>query len=165
MKLAQKIAPCLWFDHQAEEAATFYVSVFENSRIDRISRYTEAGREIHGRAPGSVMAVSFFLDGQPFTALNGGPVFRLNEAVSFQVWCDTQRELDHYWEKLTAGGDPGAQQCGWLKDRFGVSWQVLPTILNDLLGHRDPDKAQKAMAALLTMKKLDIGGLKRACNE
>jgi predicted 3-demethylubiquinone-9 3-methyltransferase (glyoxalase superfamily) len=162
MPRVQRIAPCLWFDSEGEEAAKFYTGIFENSRIGRISRYGEAGREVHGRPSGSVMTVEFELDGQRFTALNGGPVFKFNEAISFQVNCETQKEVDYYWEKLSAGGDPQAQQCGWLKDKFGVSWQVVPTILADLMTDRDTARAGRAMAALLKMKKLDIEGLKRA---
>ena len=122
----QKIVPCLWFDSQAEEAAKYYTGIFKNSKITNVSHYTEAGREIHGRKAGSVMTVAFELDGQPFTALNGGPDFKFNEAISFQVICETQKEIDHYWDKLSQGGDPKAQQCGWLKDKFGLSWQVVP---------------------------------------
>jgi predicted 3-demethylubiquinone-9 3-methyltransferase (glyoxalase superfamily) len=162
MPRVQRIAPCLWFDSEGEEAAKFYTGIFENSRIGRISRYGEVGREVHGRPSGSVMTVEFELDGQRFTALNGGPVFKFNEAISFQVNCETQKEVDYYWEKLSAGGDPQAQQCGWLKDKFGVSWQVVPTILADLMTDRDTARAGRAMAALLKMKKLDIEGLKRA---
>lgn len=162
MSVSQRIAPCLWFDDQAEEAAAFYTSVFPNSKIVKVSRYGEAGREIHGRPAGSVMTVAFELDGQPFTALNGGPVFTFNEAISLQVHCQTQEEVDHYWEKLSAGGDPKAQQCGWLKDRYGVSWQVVPTVVADLIGDPDSERSQRAMAALLEMKKLDIAALERA---
>jgi predicted 3-demethylubiquinone-9 3-methyltransferase (glyoxalase superfamily) len=162
MPRVQRIAPCLWFDSEGEESAKFYTGIFENSRIGRISRYGEVGREVHGRPSGSVMTVEFELDGQRFTALNGGPVFKFNEAISFQVNCETQKEVGYYWEKLSAGGDPQAQQCGWLKDKFGVSWQVVPTILADLMTDRDTARAGRAMAALLKMKKLDIEGLKRA---
>lgn len=156
------IAPCLWFDDRAEEAARFYVGIFKNSRIREISRYTEAGHEVHGRPAGSVMVVSFDLDGQPFTALNGGPLFQFSEAISFQISCETQEEVDHYWSKLSAGGDPNAQQCGWLKDRFGLSWQVVPTVLPKLLMDPDPAKSKRAMEAMLQMKKLDIAALRRA---
>ena len=159
MPTIQRITPCLWFDDQAEEAARLYTSIFPNSKIGEVSRYGEAGKEIHHRPAGSVMTVAFELDGQGFTALNGGPLFKFNEAVSFQVYCDTQQEIDHYWNKLSAGGDVKAQQCGWLKDRFGVSWQVVPRALPDLL--KGPN-GNKAMTALLKMKKLDIEGLKRA---
>jgi predicted 3-demethylubiquinone-9 3-methyltransferase (glyoxalase superfamily) len=156
------IAPCLWFDDQAEEAARFYTGVFTNSRIGKISRYGDAGREIHGRPPGSVMTVEFELNGQPFTALNGGPVFEFNEAISLVVTCKDQKEIDEYWEKLSKGGDPNAQQCGWLKDKFGVSWQVVPAVLSDLLGDPDSEKSQHAMEAMLRMKKMDIAELERA---
>jgi len=156
------ITPCLWFDHQAEDAARFYTSVFKRSKITAISRYPEAGKEIHGKAPGSVMVVAFELNHQPFTALNGGPRFKFSEAVSFQIECDTQKEIDYYWEKLSAGGDPRAQQCGWLKDKFGLSWQVVPKVLPELLTDRDPVKAQRAFQAMLGMKKLDIAALQRA---
>jgi predicted 3-demethylubiquinone-9 3-methyltransferase (glyoxalase superfamily) len=162
MPVTQRIAPCLWFDQEAEEAAKFYTSVFPNSRIVETSRYGEAGREVHGRPPGSVMTVAFELDGQPFTALNGGPVFTFNEAISLQVSCETQQEVDHYWTRLSEGGDPNAQQCGWLKDRYGVSWQVVPRVLSELIGDPDPAKSGKVMEALLRMKKLDIAGLERA---
>ena len=158
----QKITPCLWFDTQAEEAAQFYCSIFRNSRILRISRYGEAGHEIHGMPAGSVLTVMFELDGLAFTALNGGPVFKFNEAISLQVNCDTQEELDHYWDRLSAGGDETAQQCGWLKDRYGVSWQIVPTVLPDMMTDADPRKTDLVMTALLKMKKLDIAELKRA---
>jgi predicted 3-demethylubiquinone-9 3-methyltransferase (glyoxalase superfamily) len=162
MSSTQKITPCLWFDDQAEEAARFYAGIFKNSKVLKISRYTEAGREVHGRPPGSVMTVSFELDGQAFTALNGGPVFKFNEAISFQISCETQEEVDHYWNRLSAGGDEKAQQCGWLKDKYGVSWQVVPTILPELLMDPDPGKSRRAMEAMLKMKKLDIAKLKGA---
>lgn len=151
------ITPCLWFDDQAEPAAVFYTGIFKNSGITHVSYYTEAGNAVHGRPAGSVLTVAFELDGLPFTALNGGPVFKINESVSFQIYCDTQQELDYYWEKLSADGDPEAQRCGWLKDRFGVSWQIIPSILPELMS--DSTKAGKVMAALLTMKKLDIAQL------
>jgi predicted 3-demethylubiquinone-9 3-methyltransferase (glyoxalase superfamily) len=162
MPTIQRISPCLWFDDQAEDAARFYTGIFKNSKIGAISRYGEAGREVHGRPPGSVMTVAFELDGQAFTGLNGGPVFKFNEAVSFQVNCATQAEVDYYWDKLSAGGDPKAQQCGWLKDKFGVSWQVVPVEAIDLFMDADPAKAGRAMEAMLKMKKLDIAALKRA---
>jgi predicted 3-demethylubiquinone-9 3-methyltransferase (glyoxalase superfamily) len=157
-----RIAPCLWFDHQAEEAAAFYVSVFKHSRIVSVARYPEAGREVHKRQPGSVMTVAFELDGQPFTALNGGPVFTFNEAISLQVNCDTQEEVDYYWQKLSQSGDPKAQQCGWLKDRYGLSWQIVPKVLPELLKDHKSAKAQRAMEAMLQMKKIDIAELERA---
>ena len=162
MAVTTTITPCLWFDTQAEEAAKFYTSVFENSRIVQVSRYGEAGKEVHGRPPGSVMVVAFELGGQAFTALNGGPAFRFNEAISFQVNCETQEEVDHYWQKLSEGGDEQAQQCGWLKDRYGVSWQIVPTALGELLGDPDPVKSGRTMTAMLQMKKLDIAALRRA---
>lgn len=162
MTIVRRIAPCLWFDTEAEEAARFYTSIFRNSKIATIARYGEAGHEIHGRPPGSVMTVAFELEGQPFTALNGGPVFRFNEAISLQVMCETQEEVDYYWQRLSAGGDEKAQQCGWLKDRFGVSWQVVPEVVAELVSDPDSEKSQRAMQALLKMKKLDIGELKRA---
>lgn len=159
------ISPCLWFDTQAEEAAKFYTTVFKNSRIVTVCRYPDAGKEIHGKPPGSVMTVEFELDGQSFTALNGGPQFKFNEAISFQVECDTQEELDGYWEKLTSGGDPEAQQCGWLKDRFGVSWQVVPKGMPEMLNDPDKAKSERAFNAMLGMKKLDIKALRRAFEE
>jgi len=158
----QKITPCLWFDTEAEEAARYYCSIFRNSRILGISRYGEEGHEIHGMPAGSVLTVAFELEAQAFTALNGGPVFKFNEAVSFQVSCGTQEELDHYWDRLRAGGDEAAQQCGWLKDRYGVSWQIVPAILPALMTDADPRKTERVMAALLKMKKLDIAALQQA---
>ncbi|MBD2121879.1 VOC family protein [Trichocoleus sp. FACHB-262] len=155
------ITPCLWFDDQAEAAAQFYTSVFRNSTIIHISRYGEAGQEIHGKTAGTVMTVSFELDGQPFTALNGGPAFKFNEAISFQVFCDTQEEVDDYWQKLSAGGDETAQQCGWLKDKYGVSWQIIPRILIELLNHPDAATSQNVTTAMLKMKKIEIDELKR----
>lgn len=162
MSKLQKITPCLWFDDQAEEAAEFYTGIFPDSRITQIARYGEAGQEVHGKPPGSVMVVAFELHGQAFTALNGGPLFKFNEAVSFQVNCEIQAEVDHYWEKLSAGGDETAQQCGWLKDRYGVSWQIVPTVLPELINGLDAEKSQKAFTAMLQMKKIDIDELKRA---
>jgi predicted 3-demethylubiquinone-9 3-methyltransferase (glyoxalase superfamily) len=156
------ITPCLWFDDQGEGAAQFYIAIFPNSRIVTVTRYSEAGQEIHRKKPGSVMTVEFVLNGQTFTALNGGPVFKFNEAVSFQVYCDTQEEIDRYWEKLSAGGDPKAQQCGWLKDKYGVSWQVVPRGMAEMLKDPASEGAKRAMAAVLKMKKLDIAEIKRA---
>jgi predicted 3-demethylubiquinone-9 3-methyltransferase (glyoxalase superfamily) len=164
MKFAQRITPCLWFDDRAEEAARFYVAIFPNSKIVSISRYPKAGFETHNRPAGSVMIVAFELDGQPFTAINGGPVFTFNEAVSLQVYCDTQKELDGYWEKLSKGGDPAAQQCGWLKDKYGLSWQILPAGLMDLYADHESPQTQRVMEAMLRMKKLDIGSLERAAS-
>jgi predicted 3-demethylubiquinone-9 3-methyltransferase (glyoxalase superfamily) len=162
MQQIQKITPCLWFDHQAEEAAAFYTAIFKNSKIGRVARYSEAGREIHGKAPGSVMTVAFELNGQPFTALNGGPVFKFNEAISLQVNCETQEEIDYYWEKLSAGGDEKAQQCGWLKDKYGVSWQIVPAALSEMASDPDPAKSGRVMEAILKMKKINLAELKRA---
>jgi predicted 3-demethylubiquinone-9 3-methyltransferase (glyoxalase superfamily) len=158
----QKVTPCLWFDDQAEEAAEFYTSIFKNSRIIRTTRYGKEGYEIHGKPVGTAMTVEFEIDGQPFTALNGGPVFQFNEAISFQVLCDTQEEVDYYWDKLSEGGDEKAQQCGWLKDKYGISWQVVPTILSGLVGDPDSEKSQRAMKAMLQMKKMNIEALERA---
>lgn len=157
-----KIAPCLWFDTEAEQAVAFYCGIFKASRVLRVSRYGEAGHEFHGKAPGTVMAIAFELEGQPFSALNGGPMFKFNEAISLMIRCDTQDEIDDYWDKLTAGGDEQAQQCGWLKDRFGVSWQVVPATLLDMLSDGDADCAQRVMTAMLRMKKLDIAALRQA---
>jgi predicted 3-demethylubiquinone-9 3-methyltransferase (glyoxalase superfamily) len=154
----KSITICLWFDNQAEEAAIFYTSVFRNSKIDSISRYGNEGFEIHGKEAGTIMSVNFTLNGQSFSALNGGPVFRFNEAISLQVFCETQEEIDHYWNKLTDGGQE--VQCGWLKDKFGVSWQIIPSILSDLL--RDPEKSEKVTKAFLQMKKFDIERLIKA---
>jgi predicted 3-demethylubiquinone-9 3-methyltransferase (glyoxalase superfamily) len=162
MASIQKITPFLWFDDQAEEAVEFYMGIFKNSKLLNVARYGEAGREVHGRRPGSVMVMSFELEGQAFTALNGGPAFKFNEAISFQVSCETQDEVDHYWDRLSAGGDDRAKQCGWLKDRYGVSWQVVPAVLPELLMDPDPGKSGRAMEAMLRMKKLDIATLKRA---
>jgi predicted 3-demethylubiquinone-9 3-methyltransferase (glyoxalase superfamily) len=162
MNIGHKITPCLWFDHQAEEAANLYISLFKDSKITSVSRYGEAGQEIHGRPPGSVMAVAFDLAGQGFMALNGGPMFTFNEAISLQVNCDTQEEIDVLWERLGAGGDPAAQQCGWLKDRYGVSWQIVPTIMEELFNGKDMAKQELAMSAMLKMKKIDLATLKNA---
>lgn len=158
----QQISPCLWFDDQAEAAVEFYTAIFENSKIINLTRYSEAGREFHGKPPGTVMTVEFELNGQRFTALNGGPMFQFNEAISFQVDCRTQEEVDHYWERLSEGGDEKAQQCGWLKDKFGVSWQIVPTVLTELLQDKDAEKSQRVMNAMLQMKKIDIATLMRA---
>ncbi len=152
----------MWFDSRAEDAARFYTSVFPNSRITGKSLYGEAGKEFHGKPPGSVLMVEFELNGQPFTALNGGPNFKFNEAVSFQIYCETQDEVDNYWEKLTAGGDPNAQQCGWLKDKYGLSWQVVPTVLIEMIKDPDTVKSGRAMEAMMGMKKIDIAALQRA---
>lgn len=164
MATMQKITPNLWFDDQAEDAANFYVSLFPNSRIGKVSRYGKEGFEIHGRPEGSVMVIEFILNGQQFTGLNGGPVFQFSEAISFIIHCEDQAEVDHYWNKLSEGGDPKSQQCGWLKDKFGLSWQVVPNILPELLSNPDPAKAQKAMHAMLKMKKINIEELKNAAD-
>lgn len=156
----QKITPNLWFDNQAEEAANFYVSIFKNSRIGSIARYGEAAAVISGRPKGSVLTVSFQLDGQEFVALNGGPHFKFTEAISLIVNCESQGEVDELWEKLSKGGE--IQQCGWLKDKYGLSWQIVPTILVELLLDKDAAKAERVMKAMLQMKKLDIQQLKQA---
>lgn len=161
-KLQQRITPCLWFDNQAEAAANSYTGIFKNSKIKKISRYTEAGHDAHHKPAGSVMTVEFELDGQTFTALNGGPEFRFNEAVSFQIHCKTQEDIDYFWERLTPGGDPKAQVCGWLKDRYGVSWQVFPDRLPQLLADDDRERAARVMNAMLKMKKIDLNEIERA---
>ena len=157
---ASKINPCLWFDTEAEEAARFYCSIFKNSKVGTISRYGNEGKEIHGREAGSVMAVAFELDGQKFSALNGGPLFKFSEAISFQIHCDDQNEVDYFWAKLTDGGEEGP--CGWLKDRYGLSWQVVPKVLFEMLLDRDYAKSQRVTKAFLQMKKFDISALERA---
>ena len=156
-----RIAPCLWFDDRAEEAAKYYCGIFRNSRIVTVTRYGKAGFEVHRRPEGSVMVVAFELDGEPFSALNGGPLFKFNEAVSLQVYCDTQEEIDYYWERLSAGGDPRAQQCGWLKDRYGLSWQVVPSRMQEMVKEGGA-KGDRVMSAVLGMKKLDLAALERA---
>jgi predicted 3-demethylubiquinone-9 3-methyltransferase (glyoxalase superfamily) len=156
----QKITPFLWFDDNAEEAMEFYTSIFEDSKIVGVSRYDEAGARASGRPAGSVMSGTFELAGQQFMALNGGPQFKFSEAISLFVNCETQEEVDHLWERLSEGGEKG--QCGWLKDRFGVSWQIVPTILGELLGDPDPEKVQRVMQAMLQMRKLNIRGLEEA---
>ena len=162
MAVTQRISPCLWFADEAEDAARFYTGIFKNSRVVAVTRYSSAGVEIHGRPAGSVMTVVFELDGQSFTALNGGPVFTFNEAVSLQVMCDTQEEIDYYWERLSAGGDPKAQQCGWLKDRYGLSWQVVPAGMEEMLADAESPGARRAMNAMLAMKKPDLAAMQRA---
>ena len=153
--MKNQITPCLWFDNQAEEAANFYTSIFRDSAITAVSRYGKEGFEFHGQAEGTAMTVVFQINGQPFTALNGGPIFKFTEAVSFQVFCDTQEEIDHYWDRLTEGGEES--QCGWLKDKYGVSWQIVPSILPSLM--TNPTKAGKVTAAFMKMKKFDIAKL------
>ncbi|MEO6434891.1 MAG: VOC family protein [Tepidisphaeraceae bacterium] len=162
MPTIQPITPCLWFDDQAEAAAAFYTGIFKNSKVTQIARYGEAGHEVHGRPAGSVMTVAFELNGQAFTALNGGPVFKFNEAISFQVDCRTQADVDYYWEKLSQGGDETAQQCGWLKDKYGVSWQIVPTVLPEMMSDPDSEKSGCVMQAVLRMKKINIAELTRA---
>jgi predicted 3-demethylubiquinone-9 3-methyltransferase (glyoxalase superfamily) len=156
----QKITPCLWFDSEAEEAANAYVAVFKNSRILRTSRYGKEGHEVHGRQAGSVMTVEFEIDGQRFVALNGGPHFKFNEAVSFQVHCATQEEINYYWDALTKHGSEGP--CGWLKDKYGLSWQIVPTVLPEMLMDPDPEKSGRVTQAFLQMKKFNIAALERA---
>jgi predicted 3-demethylubiquinone-9 3-methyltransferase (glyoxalase superfamily) len=158
----KNLVPCLWFDSNAEEAVNFYTSIFKNSKIGNISRYTEAGREVHGKPPGTVLTIEFELDGRPFTALNGGPIFKFNEAVSFQVLCESQEEVDYYWSKLSQGGDEQAQQCGWLKDKFSLSWQIVPAVLIEMVQDKDAEKSGRVMNAMLQMKKIDIAKLQEA---
>ena len=162
MSVALRIAPCLWFADEAEQAAGLYTAVFPNSRVIAVTRYGEAGREHHRREPGSVMTVEFELDGQRFTALNGGRHFPFSEAISFQVFCDTQAEVDHYWEGLGEGGDPKARACGWLKDRFGVSWQVVPSVMDAWFMGGVTPATERVMQAMMPMKKLDIAALEAA---
>ena len=158
----QKITPCLWFDDKAEEAAKFYASIFKNSKVGDVTRYGKEGYEIHGKEAGSVLTVEFEIEGQKFVALNGGPIFKFNEAISFQVHCETQKEVDYYWEKLSQGGDEQAQQCGWLKDKYGVSWQIVPIVLAKMLQDKNAKKSERVMKAMLQMRKLDIMTLRQA---
>jgi predicted 3-demethylubiquinone-9 3-methyltransferase (glyoxalase superfamily) len=158
----QNITPCLWFDDKAEEAAKFYASIFKNSKIGDVIHYGKEGYEIHGREEGSVLTVDFEIEGQKFVALNGGPIFKFNEAISFQVHCETQEEVDYYWEKLSEGGDEKAQQCGWLKDKYGVSWQIVPIVLIKMLKDKDTKKSERVMKVMLQMHKLDINLLVQA---
>ena len=162
MPSLQRITPFLWFDTQAEEAARFYTSVFKNSKMGGASRYSDEGSQAAGRPKGSVMTVDFELDGQPFVAINGGPHFKFTEAVSFVVSCETQEEIDHYWNKLSEGGDPKSQQCGWLKDKFGLSWQVVPSIIGKIMN--DPEKSPRVMKVVLQMKKLDLAAIMQAAD-
>jgi predicted 3-demethylubiquinone-9 3-methyltransferase (glyoxalase superfamily) len=159
-RTVERITPFLWFNDNAEEAAKFYVSIFKNSKVGDASRYDEEGARASGRPKGSVMTVPFELEGQHFTALNGGPEFKLTEAISFVVNCDSQEEVDHFWAKLSAGGQE--VQCGWLKDKFGVSWQVIPYVMMEMLQDKDPEKSNRVMGAMLKMKKIDIATLRRA---
>jgi predicted 3-demethylubiquinone-9 3-methyltransferase (glyoxalase superfamily) len=156
----QKITPCLWFDSEAEEAAKFYCAIFKNSRISAVSRYPEAGQEVHHKPAGSVMVVEFEIDGQTFTALNGGPNFKFTEAISLQVHCETQADVDYFWSKLTQGGEEGP--CGWLKDKYGLSWQVVPAAIPKMMTDPDRAKSARVMNAFMKMKKLDIATLERA---
>ncbi len=157
----QKITPFLWFDHQAEEAANFYTSVFKNSKVGKILRYDEATAKAAGGPVGSVLTIEFEIEGQKFTALNGGPDFKFNESISFVVNCDTQKEVDYFWEKLTADGGQESQ-CGWLKDKFGLSWQVTPTVLIEMLHDKDAKKSERVMNAMMQMQKIDIEKLQAA---
>lgn len=158
----QNITPCLWLDDRAEEAAKFYASIFNNSKVGAVTRYGKEGYEIHGKEEGSVLTVEFEIEGQKFVALNGGPIFKFNEAISFQVHCETQKEVDYYWEKLSQGGDEQAQVCGWLKDKYGVSWQIVPIVLAKMLQDKDTKKSGRVMKAMLQMRKLDIMTLRQA---
>lgn len=157
----KKLTTCLWFDHQAEEAAQYYLSIFKDSKMGRISHYGTAGYEVHGRAAGTVMTVEFELNGQQFMGLNGGPVFTFNDAVSIVVNCKDQAEVDYYWEKLTADGGQEIE-CGWLKDKYGLSWQIVPEVLGELMNAPDREKANRVMGAMMQMKKLDIQSLSQA---
>jgi predicted 3-demethylubiquinone-9 3-methyltransferase (glyoxalase superfamily) len=161
----QKISPCLWFDDNAEDAVNFYVSVFKDSNIGNVTRYGKEGYDIHKKKEGSVMTIDFEIEGQKFLALNGGPIFKFNEAISFQIYCDTQEEIDYYWDKLTEDGDKNAQVCGWLKDKFGVSWQVVPVALIKMLEDKESRKTERVMKAMLQMRKLDIDALTKAYYE
>ena len=156
----QQITPCLWFDKNAEEAANFYITIFKNSKITRVVRFGKAGQEVHGGKPGSVLAIDFELDGQKFASLNGGPQFKFSEAVSFQVPCETQEEIDYYWSALSKGGSES--NCGWLKDKFGLSWQVFPGRLLEMLRDSDREKADRAMSAMVKMSKIDLATIERA---
>lgn len=160
--MSTPIIPCLWFDNQAEEAVNFYLSIFPNSRINEILHYSEVGKEYHGKEPGTVLTIDFELDGKPYTALNGGSNFSFTPAVSFQIMCDDQEQIDHYWERLKEGGPVEAQQCGWLQDKYGLSWQVVPKVLPVLLTDKDRAAADRAMGAIFGMKKLDIATLQAA---
>jgi predicted 3-demethylubiquinone-9 3-methyltransferase (glyoxalase superfamily) len=158
--IKHRISPCLWFDTQAEDAAKFYTSVFKNSGIKQISRYGEAGRDVHGKKSGSVMVVEFEIEGQTFTALNGGPHFKFTEAVSFQVMCDTQAEIDYFWNELSQGGHEG--QCGWLKDKYGLSWQVVPSVLPQMMTDAAGARLDRMISAIMKMKKFDLDTLTQA---
>jgi predicted 3-demethylubiquinone-9 3-methyltransferase (glyoxalase superfamily) len=157
--VTRKITPCLWFDTEAEEAANFYVSIFENSKVGRIGRYSDAGQDVHRKKAGTVLTVEFDLDGQHFLALNGGPQFKFDEAISFQVYCEDQNEVDYFWDALTDGGEEGP--CGWLKDKFGLSWQIVPSVLLEMLTDSDAEKVTRVTDAFMQMKKFDIAELER----
>jgi predicted 3-demethylubiquinone-9 3-methyltransferase (glyoxalase superfamily) len=162
MPRVHSITPCLWFDREAEAAANYYIGIFPNSKISEITYYTEAGQDQHRMPAGTALTVAFDLDGFAFTALNGGPVFKFNEAVSFQIYCDNQQEVDHYWDRLGEGGPPEAQQCGWIKDKFGLSWQIVPVRMMEMLTSSDKAASGRAMEAMMGMKKLDIAALEKA---
>jgi predicted 3-demethylubiquinone-9 3-methyltransferase (glyoxalase superfamily) len=164
MRSIQKISPCLWFDDQAEQAANFYTTIFPNSKVCKMSRYGEDCPKLQSRPPGSVMSVSFELEGQSFFSINGGPRVTFNAAVSFMVNCDSQEEIDYYWERLSEGAVQEDQQCGWLKDQYGAAWQILPRVLHDMMTDPDPAKSQRVMEAMLPMQKVDLNALKRAFN-
>jgi predicted 3-demethylubiquinone-9 3-methyltransferase (glyoxalase superfamily) len=164
MATTQKITPNLWFNSVGEEAVNYYTSIFKNSKIGRKTYYTAEGQEYHKKEPGTLMTVEFWIEGQEFVILNGGPEFKFNESISFIVNCNDQEEVDYYWDKLSQGGDPNAQICGWLKDKYGVSWQIVPTILVDLMTDKDTERAKKVTQAMFQMKKLDIAALKKAAN-
>jgi predicted 3-demethylubiquinone-9 3-methyltransferase (glyoxalase superfamily) len=162
MTVSNKITSCLWFNTQAAEAANFYCSIFKDSRIIKTAHFGKAGHEIHKMPEGAVMTVEFELNGNRFMALNGGPMFKFSEAVSFVIDCDTQEEIDCYWDKLTEGGDKNAQQCGWLKDKYGLSWQVVPVKLGEFMSDKDREKAERVMTVMLQMKKMDLSALEQA---
>ena len=164
MAKVHDIVPCLWFESQAEEAAQYYTGIFKNGRVTKVTRYSEVGQEAHHRPPGSVMTVEFEINGKTFTALNGGPEFKFNEAISLQVMCEDQKEVDYYWEKLRAGGDPSAQVCGWLKDKYGLSWQIIPEEMLKLVEDQTRENGKRAFAAMMKMKKIDLAAIKAAYN-
>jgi predicted 3-demethylubiquinone-9 3-methyltransferase (glyoxalase superfamily) len=161
----KQITPFLWFDDNAEEAVNFYTSIFKNSKIKSVTRYNESAAKVAGRPKDSLMTAAFELNGQEFVALNGGPLFKFTEAVSFVINCENQKEVDYYWEKLTSGADAKAQQCGWLKDKYGLSWQVVPTVLSELLADKNANKSHAVMTAMLQMKKIEIAALEKAHRE
>src|SRR5258708_21425946 len=162
MAKVHDIVRCLWFENQAEQAARYYTGIFKTGRVTKLTRYSEAGEEMHHRPPGSVLMVEFEINGRTFTALNGGPQFKFNEAISLQVICEDQKEVDYYWEKLGAGGDPSAQVCGWLKDKYGLSWQIVPEEMLSLLEDQTKENGKRAMVAMMKMKKIDLAAVKAA---